>query len=110
MALQSQGYTLVICSNGKQEYIETVASVCDIPRHFAAARGKKIPLTKSERFKELLKEFTPSFAVFVGDRVHDFDAARENSVMSIGVTFVTVATSWREPITEQAAQRKSSTS
>ena len=41
-ALKQCGYTLAICSNGKEEYLETVLSVCNIRRFFSAVKGKTI--------------------------------------------------------------------
>lgn len=85
--LKRMGYLLIICSNGSNEYVDKVLISFGIAELFTHIRCRDNYKTKTEIISELLKEIEPWFAIVVGDRIHDINAARENKIPSIAVTY-----------------------
>lgn len=85
--LASLEFTAAICSNASAEYIDLVLSSCSVREHFRYFRGCSAHKSKSDMIRELLDEAKTSDAVVVGDRGHDFAAARANKLASIGVSY-----------------------
>jgi phosphoglycolate phosphatase len=83
--LITQGYTLAIVSNGSEQYINCVLETCNIINMFPYIRGRKPDKSKTDNIKELLLETKADWAAVVGDRIHDIEAAKSNSLVSIGV-------------------------
>jgi phosphoglycolate phosphatase len=85
--LKQEGFTLAICSNGSRNYVQTVLAACKISEYFKHIKSRDSASNKSEMIHDLLHEVQPALAVAVGDRRHDFYAARENRIPSIGVGY-----------------------
>lgn len=85
--LKHMGYLLIICSNGSNEYVDKVLKSFRIEELFAYIRCRDNYKTKAEIISDLLKEIEPWFAIVVGDRIHDINAAKENRIPSIAVTY-----------------------
>lgn len=85
--LLKRGFTLVICSNGRNEYLNVVLDSCGIKEYFHLVKGRDLHKTKSQLVADLLQELEPGFAVMVGDTSHDLEAARKNQIPAIGVSY-----------------------
>jgi len=86
--LHQQGYRLAICSNGTERYISRVISRFQLGSYFSdIALPRFKGETKSMLIAGLLKDIHPEFAVMIGDRKHDFLAAKENGIPSIGMRY-----------------------
>ncbi len=81
------GFDLAVCSNGRPDYVDGILSACGIRGLFRAVQGNETQRTKSENLKRLLDETGRPWAVMVGDRFHDFEAARDSAVPSIGAGY-----------------------
>ncbi len=86
--LIQRGAVLGICSNGQAPYIETVLERFGIRPYISTI---KYPIsrtdTKSVMLSEIKKQFSPEKAFMVGDRIHDFQGARDVGFLSIGVSY-----------------------
>jgi phosphoglycolate phosphatase len=85
--LSSAGFALAVCSNSSIDYIRLVLSSCRILDRFSQLSGREPGADKSERLGRLIREIPSSNTVMVGDRVHDLNAARDNRIPFIGVTY-----------------------
>lgn len=85
--LKSRGYFLAICSNGSQSYIEIVLDTFKIGNLFDAIKFKNSSKSKSDLIIEIMNELKTYDAVMVGDRIHDFDAAKICKIPSIAVSY-----------------------
>jgi len=85
--LISSGYTLALCSNGYEDYLYLILKTLGISGLFKYIKGKHPIKNKGKVIKDILIGSDISFAIVVGDRFHDINAARENNLPSIGVTY-----------------------
>ena len=86
--LKLNGYTIGLCTNASKLYLEKVLSKFKLEKYFSVI---KYPLnsneTKSEMLLSIKEEFKPIFAYMIGDRKHDFQAAKDNNFISVGVSY-----------------------
>ncbi len=85
--LHADGFTLVIASNGRRKYIETVLSTYSIDHLFvpivtADEVGDKIAIVK-----QYLVSHSPLAALMIGDRASDVEAAQENRIPFVGCDY-----------------------
>lgn len=85
--LYSDGYTLAICTNASRDYIDLIFNTLGIAKLFKYIKVKDFKKTKADLIKEILDSSNPSFAVVVGDTIHDINAAHENNLPCIGVRY-----------------------
>jgi len=85
--LESDGYILTICSNGRKDYIDAVLKATSILDKFSSIKSYTEKKDKAGRINELKNEFSPERAVMIGDRYHDIEAAEEADIPSIGVKY-----------------------
>ncbi len=85
--LKDDGYKLAVCSNGRKVYVDAVLKSCGIFDRFEIVRGKEEEKEKTHVLSEILEEIDPEYAIFVGDRRHDYEAAAGNGILSIGVSY-----------------------
>ncbi len=85
--LKSYGCILCICSNGSEEYISAISDKFNLSSYFEEIWFSKEGITKSQAAGILKKKFNQDSFLMVGDRLCDYEAARENSGISIGVTY-----------------------
>jgi phosphoglycolate phosphatase len=85
--LIDEGYTLAVCSNAGMTYIKLVLSTGGVLDRFTFLSGRESEKNKAERLRGLIEDSGAGFAVMVGDRVHDLDAARSCGIPCIGVTY-----------------------
>ena len=85
--LTETGLPAALCSNGSRRYVDLVLDACRVRDKFAYVRTNDVKTSKGELVRELLNESGYTKAVMIGDRIHDFRAAAENNVLSVGVTW-----------------------
>ncbi len=85
--LSVQGHILTICSNATTEYIDYVLETQGIGKYFDLIKSAESMTDKGAGVKELMESVEHSKAVMVGDRTHDLEAARVNSIPFIGVLY-----------------------
>jgi phosphoglycolate phosphatase len=85
--LKSKGFTLCICSNGSQKYIDKIIQKFCLNQYFHEIWSQTDGITKSEAIGILKYKFDADSFIMIGDRAYDLDAAKENGGISIGVTY-----------------------
>ena len=86
-ALQQRGYQLAICSNGSRDYVETALEATGIRRFFSRLACAGEFSDKTEAVGAIIREWNSDFSVVVGDRVHDREAAEQNSLPFIAAEY-----------------------
>jgi phosphoglycolate phosphatase len=84
-SLFSKGHSLYICSNGSIEYIELVLQRTKISEYFCEKHSAKQYFSKSEAVKNIIS--SNQSAIIIGDTYSDIEAAINNNIPSIGVTY-----------------------
>ena len=85
--LKKQMYTLCICTNGNREYVELISEKFNFNVVFSDILFSKKNRTKAQAVLELKNKYKAETFVVVGDRIHDFDAAKQHGGISIGVSY-----------------------
>lgn len=85
--LSARGHTLAICSNATSEYIRHVLETQGIMEYFDLIKSADDMGDKSEGIKDLIASAGYSRAIMIGDRYHDLEAAKENSIQFIGALY-----------------------
>ena len=86
--LKLHDYEIGLCTNATKDYLEKVLDKFQLQKYFSVI---KFPLNKEETKSNMLQlireEFNPTFAFMVGDRKHDFEAAKNNNFISVAMTY-----------------------
>jgi HAD superfamily hydrolase (TIGR01549 family) len=85
-ALKEKGHKLAICSNGTREYIQAILKKFNMENLFSCVYSKHTGVSKSRgatKTVEALGTHRPT--IFVGDREADIRAAKNNSLLSVGI-------------------------
>jgi phosphoglycolate phosphatase len=87
--LAARGLKLLLISNCTPEYMDAVVETFNLGPllNFQSPVGRDPALTKSIELARGLRELGAKHAVMVGDRVHDAEAARDNSAWFIACTY-----------------------
>ena len=86
--LKKRGYKLALYSNSSIQYFKTVISFLNIEKYFDYMECiKENNLTKIELIRKIKNKLTESKAAVIGDRIHDIEAAKKNSALSVGVLY-----------------------
>lgn len=90
-ALHLQGNRLFVCTSKREKFAVRVVQAFGLDPYFEAIyadRGDR-PHSKSELLRELIqgRNLDPSQSVMVGDRRFDVEAAHENNLQAIAVTY-----------------------
>lgn len=85
--LKEEGYHLAICSNAEEKEINLVLNALKIKDYFDYIQGIVLEQTKSHSLCNLLKRVQPEWAVMVGDRLYDRDAAKDNKIPFIACLY-----------------------
>ena len=85
--LAQDNFAMVVCSNGSKQYVDMVLDACGIRPFFAAAHGRDGHKNKTAAIADLLAEKRRPAAVVVGDSLYDLEAARENNLPCVGVSY-----------------------
>jgi phosphoglycolate phosphatase len=83
--LSRAGYGLFIASTGSREHVDTALAAADIRKYFTAVYCGEP--NKAETIKGIPELSNPKEWLMVGDKRIDADAARKNSIFSIGAAF-----------------------
>lgn len=86
--LKDKGFTMAICSNGSGWYVDLILGKFNLRDYFIIV---KTPRTKSETKSVMLQDIKnalkPSVVYMIGDRKHDFTAARQTGYLFIGAAY-----------------------
>lgn len=88
--LKFAGKILAVASNCSHDYLDAIAQAYDFDRWFTRLTcvGRGDDITKSMLVQELVERFAPDGkALMVGDRVHDYEAARIAGIPFIGCRY-----------------------
>lgn len=85
--LQQRGYQLAICSNGSRDYVESALEATGIRRFFSRLACAGEFSDKTEAVGAIIREWNSDISVVVGDRVHDREAAEQNSLPFIAAEY-----------------------
>jgi len=85
--LKKAGHSLVICSNGNKEYLETILRKFDLYDLFTIIWYAHEGVSKIRALEIILEELPKDKTVYVGDRAEDLEAARSHSLPFIGATY-----------------------
>lgn len=86
-ALRTMGFSLGVCSNASENYIDLVLETLGIAPFFSIIRGRGADGSKTGRIHEMITEVNAGLSIVVGDRYHDMRAAIENRVPGIGCVY-----------------------
>ncbi len=88
---------LCVVSNGRQVYIDRSMAFWHLDGYFAKAQGGRPGFTKGQLIGEMIREYRPSRAMMVGDRLSDIAAGRENGLYTIAAAYgFSYPEEWRE--------------
>ncbi len=85
--LSNQGHTLAICSNATTDYIDYVLYTQNITGYFDFIKSADDMESKVHGIKELIESSGDLRTIMIGDRYHDLEAAKENSIQFIGALY-----------------------
>ena len=85
--LIEKGYHLAICSNAEEDEIARVIKALHIEDYFRYVQGITKQQTKSHSLHRLLEKVRPEWAVMVGDRFYDKEAAEDNGIPFIACLY-----------------------
>lgn len=85
--LHRMGFTTAVCSNASARYINATLAAIGIAEKIDEIQPLEPHLTKIDTLRMLLERLEPVFAVMVGDRSFDLEAARENHLPFIGCAY-----------------------
>lgn len=87
-ALRGLGFRLGVCTSKRVDFAERILTLFDIRDHFDFVNGAEVGIKKSSQLKELTNQnFVDSRSVMIGDRHVDIEAAKMNSMRSVGVLY-----------------------
>jgi len=84
--LKNQNHELVVCSNGKNKYINRILDHFKIQEIFTLISGSDDGKSKSQRVKKIYEKFNLP-AVMIGDKKADIDAAKNILIPSVGALY-----------------------
>lgn len=85
--LVAQGFQLAICSCGSMEYIELALNNTGLRDLFHSVISSKEYASKTEAIKEIITSSKHENVIVVGDKYHDFIAAKDNFIPSIAAVY-----------------------
>ena len=83
--LRTEGWSLAICTNGSQVYVNAILDGLELRTHFDFVCIRDGVHTKTEHIRNLKKKHNT--CIMIGDKASDIAAATANSIPSIGVTW-----------------------
>lgn len=85
--LHVAGYHVAVCSNADIAYIQEVLMKLGILEKIDKIRPVIPGKDKTESLRVFLEQNNVQFAIMVGDRIYDVDAAKANRILSIGCLY-----------------------
>ncbi|MHA2174368.1 MAG: HAD family hydrolase [Candidatus Kariarchaeaceae archaeon] len=88
-SLKDKGYKLALCTNARKDYLEAITERFNLNNYFSTlyAAGLFEGKDKIWMVQQILKELNTEKFAYVGDRIHDIEAARVNHGISIGCAY-----------------------
>lgn len=87
-SLKDAGYSLAICSNGPDDYVDEVLDAHDLRGFFRLVRCRGTRYSgKAEMLGEILGRIAARPAIVVGDRDDDMSAAHAHGAFAIGAAY-----------------------
>ena len=88
VALRGLGFRLGVCTSKRVDFAERILTLFDIRQHFEFVNGAEVGVKKSSQLKELMSQnFIDAKSIMIGDRHVDIEAAKANSMRSVGVLY-----------------------
>ena len=88
VALRGLGFKLGVCTSKRVDFAERILTLFDIRDHFDFVNGAEVGIKKSSQLKELTDQnFVNTRSIMIGDRHVDIEAAKMNSMRSVGVLY-----------------------
>ena len=88
VALPGLGFRLGVCTSKRVDFAERILTLFNIRDHFDFVNGAEVGIKKSSQLKELLAQnFINAHSIMIGDRRVDIEAAKANSMSSVGVLY-----------------------
>jgi phosphoglycolate phosphatase-like HAD superfamily hydrolase len=85
--LKQKGYTVCLCSNGSQSYVNGIMGKFGLLRMFDEIWAQKDGYSKSQAVACLAEKYSDGCFVMVGDRSIDIDAGRDSGAITIGTLY-----------------------
>ncbi len=86
VALRGLGFKLGVCTSKRVDFAERILTLFDIRDNFDFVNGAEVGIKKSSQLKELTDQnYINSNSIMIGDRHVDIEAAKMNSMRSVGV-------------------------
>ena len=86
-SLHERGYKTAVCSNADEEYIEEVLDKLNLHEKIDRVRPIIPGKGKVESLARFLQDENPEFAILVGDRCYDFEAAQANRILFVACKY-----------------------
>ena len=86
-SLHERGYKTAVCSNADEEYIEEVLDKLNLREKIDRVRPIIPGKGKVESLARFLQDENPEFAILVGDRCYDFEAAQANRILFVSCKY-----------------------
>lgn len=88
-SLSADKIPLAICGMGSKEYTEIVLTKCNIKQYFSHVLHRVEGKTKSQVLSDFLikEKLIPEDCLMVGDSVTDLNAAKDNMIPFVGVSY-----------------------
>lgn len=88
VTLRGLGFRLGVCTSKRVDFAERILTLFDIRQHFEFVNGGEVGIKKSSQLKALTNQnFVNSRSIMIGDRYVDIEAAKANSMRSVGVLY-----------------------
>ena len=88
VALRGVGFRLGVCTSKRVDFAERILSLFDLRQHFEFVNGAEVGIKKSNQLKELMSQnLIYANSIMIGDRHVDIEAAKMNSMRSVGVLY-----------------------
>jgi len=87
-ALSSVGYVLGVCTSKREDYAGDIIEMFGLSTHFDFIDGGDVGIHKRDQLERLVAAgIDAGSAVMIGDRRVDIDAAKQNGLGSVGVSW-----------------------
>ena len=88
VALRGLGFRLGVCTSKRVDFAERILTLFNIRDHFDFVNGAEVGVKKSSQLKELMSQnLINANSIMIGDRHVDIEAAKMNSMRSVGVLY-----------------------
>jgi phosphoglycolate phosphatase len=87
--LKLHGYRLALCTNARIDYFEAIVRNFPLDNYFDLmfTAGQYPGKDKTWMVRRIIEKLQPQHFAVVGDRVHDFEAAKANKGIAIGCSY-----------------------